>query len=102
MPLKNCVVNGHYDDSIAKTRLSHPLTYAGHLDTYQHSELTPGIGREYTDLSIQDLLGGPNKDNKIRDLAVTISQRGVVILRGQHNLKPTEMRDLIEQLSFQA
>ena len=102
MPLQNGMINGQYDDSIAKSRLSYPLTYAGHLNTYKHSELTPVIGREYTDLNIQDLLASPERDEKIRDLAVTISQRGVVILRGQHDLKPTEMRDLIERLSWLA
>ena len=102
LPLQYGVGNGDYDDSIAKTRLSHPLRYTDHLDKFKYSELTPVIGREYTDLNVQYLLAGPDRDDKIRDLAVTISQRGVVVLRSQHELKPTEMRDLIERLSYLA
>ena len=94
--------NGHQDSSIAATRLTEPLVYSGSLDAYDCSELTPVIGREYTNVHIQELLGDPESSRKIRDLAATISQRGVVILRGQHDLNPGHMRDLIEQLSFLA
>ena len=102
LPVEQGAVNDHHEEDIAKSRLSSPLSYTGRLDKYSHSELTPAIGREYTDLDVRKLLAGPDIDEKLRDLAVTVSQRGVVVLRGQHDLQPTEMRDLIERLSFLA
>ena len=92
----------HRDSILATTRLAQPLIYSGSLDAYDYCELTPVIGREYTNISIQDFLDDPESSQKIRDLAIIISQRGVVVFRGQHDLKPSHMRDLIEQLSYLA
>lgn len=90
---------GHDSEDIAKSRLAKPLTYSGSLDKHNYLELTPAIGREYTDLYVQELLASPDGDAKIRDLALTISRRGVVVLRGQHGLKPVEMSGFIARLS---
>lgn len=54
----------------ARTRLTKPLEYAGLLDSYKNSDLTPVIGREYHGLQIVDLLKAENGDALIRDLAV--------------------------------
>lgn len=55
----------------ARTRLTKPLEYAGLLDSFQNSDLTPVIGREYHGLQVNDFLKASNSDALIRDLAVT-------------------------------
>jgi alpha-ketoglutarate-dependent taurine dioxygenase len=51
------------------------------LDKYKYQDLTPVIGRELEGLQVTDLLS--NEKSLIEDLAVTISERGVVFLRDQ-------------------
>ena len=105
------------DDPRSCTRCIKPLLYSGSLDSYAHRDLTPVIGREYDNLQVADLLKASDSGRLIKDLAVTgklspnspwlaltsflVSERGVVVLRDQH-VNPTQMRDLIEQLSFLA
>lgn len=88
------IVGGHPD---SRPRIAAPLTYTGTLDTFSHFDVTPVIGREFANLHVRDLLHG--SDDQMRDLALTISQRGVVFLRGQDDLKPTEMRDFMLRLT---
>ncbi|KAE9370921.1 taurine catabolism dioxygenase [Stipitochalara longipes BDJ] len=57
-----------------------PLQYSGALDPYESFDVTPVIGREYPKLQLTDIL---HDDAKIRDLAITVSQRGVVFFRDQ-------------------
>jgi hypothetical protein len=57
--------------SEARSRLAKPLEYSGLLDSYQNSDLTPVIGREYYGLQVADLLAAKNGDALIRDIAVT-------------------------------
>ncbi|KAL8403498.1 hypothetical protein RB594_008670 [Gaeumannomyces avenae] len=80
----------------ARTRNVKPLLYSGSLDGYKQSDLTPVIGREYEGLQVVDLLKGD--DQVIRDLAVTISQRGVVFLRNQ-DVTPTQMKEFMLKLT---
>ncbi|KAK6369497.1 uncharacterized protein PV06_10828 [Exophiala oligosperma] len=56
------------------------LNYSGSLDAYKSFEVTNIIGREYPELQLSEIL---HDDNKIRDLAITVSQRGVVFFRNQ-------------------
>ncbi|TEA21214.1 putative alpha-ketoglutarate-dependent sulfonate dioxygenase [Colletotrichum sidae] len=77
-------------DPVARPRLSKPLVYSGSLDKYKNSDLTPVIGREFEGLQVADLLKAD--DQLIKDLAVTISQRGVVFLREQ-DVTPTQMKE---------
>ncbi|KAM0715130.1 hypothetical protein Q7P37_009595 [Cladosporium fusiforme] len=84
----------------ARTRLEKPLSYTGTLDKYQQSDLTPVIGTEFEGLQVTELLAAGN-DALIRDLAVTISQRGVVFLRDQ-DVTPNQMRELMERITQQA
>lgn len=79
----------------ARTRCLEPIRYSGSLDKYEYNNLTPIIGREYTDLQVKDLLNSPNRHQRIKDLAVTISERGVLFLRNQ-DVTPNEMRELCE------
>jgi hypothetical protein len=57
-----------------------PLTYSGTLDRYQSFDVTSVIGREFPNLQLTEIL---NDDAKIRDLAILVSQRGVVFFRNQ-------------------
>ncbi|PVH83959.1 taurine catabolism dioxygenase [Cadophora sp. DSE1049] len=57
-----------------------PLQYSGSLDTYESFDVTNVIGREFSKLQLTDIL---KDDEKIRDLAIIVSQRGVVFFRNQ-------------------
>ncbi|KAJ3056889.1 hypothetical protein HK097_003049 [Rhizophlyctis rosea] len=59
---------------------SKPLKASGALDKFEHFDSTPVIGREYPTLQIKDIL---DNDELIRDLAITIAERGVVFFRKQ-------------------
>jgi alpha-ketoglutarate-dependent taurine dioxygenase len=87
-------IRGGHPES--RSRLTQPLTYTGSLDDFTQADLTPVIGREYEGLQIRDLLKWD--DRMIRDLAVTISQRGVVFLRDQ-DVTPIEMKDFMLKLT---
>ncbi|EXJ54952.1 uncharacterized protein A1O5_12863 [Cladophialophora psammophila CBS 110553] len=65
----------------AQSRLREPLKYSGSLDQYQSFDVTKVIGREFPDLQLSEIL---HDDAKIRDLAITVSQRGVVFFRNQN------------------
>ncbi|KAF9690815.1 hypothetical protein EKO04_011089 [Ascochyta lentis] len=87
------IVGGHES---ARSKLSKPLVYSGSLDSFKHQDSTPVIGREFEGLQVRDLLKWG--DEMIRDLAITISQRGVVFLRDQH-VTPNEMKDLMLRIT---
>ncbi|KAJ5167054.1 tfdA family taurine dioxygenase [Penicillium canariense] len=82
----------------SRPRISQPLEYSGSLDSYSHSDLTPVIGREYRGLQVADILQSEECDRLIKDLAVTISSRGVVFLRDQ-DVTPEQMRAFAEKLT---
>ena len=72
------------------------LEVSGALDAeYQYSELTPQIGREYSKAQLKDIL---NNETQLRDLAITISQRGVVFFRNQE-LSVEQQKVLAQELS---
>ncbi|KAK1917201.1 hypothetical protein P3342_012046 [Pyrenophora teres f. teres] len=80
----------------ARSRLLNPLVYSGSLDGFKHQDLTPVIGREFEGLQVTDLLRWG--DEMIRDLAITVSQRGVVFLRDQ-DVTPNQMKDLMLRIT---
>lgn len=82
----------------ARTRCQKPIPYAGSLDSYTFRDSTPAIGREFENLQVVEILNAPSRDQLIRDLAVTISQRGVVFLRNQE-VNPLQMRELMESIT---
>lgn len=45
-----------------------PLKYSGSLDEYKSFDVTPIIGREFSDVQLTDIL---SDDQKLRDLAIT-------------------------------
>ena len=49
-----------------------PIVYSGSLDGFQHDDVTPAIGREYTTANIvEEILNAPNSEELLRDLAYT-------------------------------
>lgn len=48
-----------------------PLQASGVLDHFEHTDLTPVIGREYPTLNVVELMESPNADELIRELAYT-------------------------------
>ncbi|KAF2464220.1 TfdA family taurine dioxygenase [Lindgomyces ingoldianus] len=79
-----------------------PLKYSGTLDQYPYFEVTPIIGREYPTLKVTDILRAPNAKEQIRDLAIIISERGVVFFRDQGDLNVPDQKkfcDLLGKLS---
>jgi hypothetical protein len=48
-----------------------PLKLKGVLDQYKSFDVTPVIGREFTDVNLKEWLNAPNSDDLIRDLAIT-------------------------------
>ncbi|KAI0125350.1 taurine dioxygenase family protein [Xylariales sp. AK1849] len=88
------------EDGSAKTRsYAEPLRLSGALDKFPHEETTPIIGREFLNVNIvDDLLNADNADELLRDLAITISQRGVVFFRAQDNLTNDLQKQLVHRL----
>ncbi|KAF2023313.1 taurine catabolism dioxygenase [Setomelanomma holmii] len=82
-----------------KTRPA-PLTKSGALDKkFKFEEATPVIGREYPDANVvDDILDASDADELIRDLAITISERGVVFFRAQDNLTDQLQKQLVHRL----
>lgn len=90
--------DGFIDDFT--TRNTEPLQKTGALDAaFEFDDVTPAIGREYPTANIvSDLLEGANADELLRDLAITISQRGVVFFRKQENLTNDLQKKFIQRL----
>jgi alpha-ketoglutarate-dependent taurine dioxygenase len=86
---------GHLE---SQSRCLKPLVYTGSLDCYKSADLTPVIGRKFEGLQVAALLENPERTRLIKDLAVTISQRGVVFLPNQ-DVTPYQMRELCELLT---
>ncbi|KAK4172539.1 hypothetical protein QBC36DRAFT_362500 [Triangularia setosa] len=83
------IFGGH---DIARPQLMKRLSDSGSLQQYEHNDLTPAIGREFPTIQIRDLLKAD--DQVFRDLAYTISSRGVVFLRNQ-DVTSNELRDFM-------
>ncbi|KAJ6144556.1 hypothetical protein N7470_008451 [Penicillium chermesinum] len=75
-----------------------PLQLSGALNSYESFDVTPIIGREFPNANLKDLLRAPNSDELLRDLAITISQRGVVFFRKQDDLDDNLQKELIQRL----
>jgi len=58
-----------------------PLKNSGSIDYLEYVDSTPIIGREYPTAKLKDILDAPNANEQIRDLAITICERGVVFFR---------------------
>ncbi|KAL8731119.1 MAG: hypothetical protein Q9166_003648 [cf. Caloplaca sp. 2 TL-2023] len=74
------------------------LNLKGVLDRYESFDVTPVLGREFKDVDLVEWLRAPNSDELIRDLAITISQRGVVFFRAQDSLTDNLQKELVQRL----
>ncbi|EEU33690.1 uncharacterized protein NECHADRAFT_98371 [Fusarium vanettenii 77-13-4] len=70
--------------------------------TFESFDVTPVIGREFVGVDLSNLLRAPNSDELIRDLAITISRRGVVFFRKQDNLTDDLQKELVQRLGEQS
>jgi len=75
-----------------------PLKYSGSLDRYESIDVTPVIGTEYPTANLVEWIDAPNSDELLRDLAIKISERGVVLFRAQDNLSNETQKQLIQKL----
>ncbi|KAG7005246.1 hypothetical protein G7Y79_00021g051130 [Physcia stellaris] len=75
-----------------------PLELKGVLDQFKSFDVTPIIGREYSNVDLSEWLRAPNSDELLRDLAITISQRGVVFFRAQDGLNDDLQKELAQRL----
>lgn len=69
MPSSTTSIRGGHDQ--ARPTINEPLIYSGSLDIFQHTDLTPVIGREYTGLQIAQVLLAEDRDRIIKDVAIT-------------------------------
>ncbi|ETS82069.1 hypothetical protein PFICI_07071 [Pestalotiopsis fici W106-1] len=75
-----------------------PLKLSGALDPFEQFDVTPIIGREYANVDLAEWLRAPNSDELLRDLAITVSQRGVVFFRKQDNITNDLQKELVQRL----
>lgn len=60
-----------------------PLQPTGALDQYEQKDLTPVIGRQFTNVQLSTLIDSPDADALLRELAIIVSRRNVVFFRNQ-------------------
>lgn len=75
-----------------------PLKLSGILDQFEQFDPTPVIGREFAGVDLAEWLRAPNSDELLRDLAITVSQRGVVFFRQQDNITNELQKELVQRL----
>ncbi|KAL2842500.1 hypothetical protein BJX68DRAFT_257784 [Aspergillus pseudodeflectus] len=74
---------------------------SGSLDAFDPVMVTPVIGNEFIKGScniVDDILKHPNADQRIRDLAIMVAERGVVFFRAQDNLTNNLQKELIMRM----
>ncbi|KAI9933418.1 hypothetical protein AWENTII_002528 [Aspergillus wentii] len=84
--------------SVAKSLQQEPLQLKGALDQFESFDVTPVIGKEFPNASLKEWLDAPNSDDLLRELAITVSQRGVVFFRKQDDLDNDRQKELIHRL----
>jgi len=78
--------------------IKEPLQLKGVLEQFKYFDVTPIIGREFEDANLAEWLCAPNSDDLIRDLAITVSQCGVVFFRAQNDITNDLQKELIRRL----
>ncbi|KAE8339487.1 hypothetical protein BDV24DRAFT_175998 [Aspergillus arachidicola] len=71
---------------------------SGSLDSFDPIMVTPVIGNEFakgTCNIVDDILHASNAEQRIRDLAIMVAERGVVFFRAQDNLTNDLQKELI-------
>ncbi|KAF9891574.1 hypothetical protein FE257_003585 [Aspergillus nanangensis] len=74
-----------------------PLQLRGYLKKFKSFHVTPVIGTEFPDASLVDWINASNSDDLLRDLAITISRRGVLFFRAQ-NMTDSLQKQLTQRL----
>lgn len=76
-----------------------PLAKGNSIDHLEYVDVTPIIGREYPTAKIKDILTANNAEEQLRDLAITICERGVVFFRTpQDDLSVDEQKHITDLL----
>lgn len=76
-----------------------PLAKGKSIDHLEYVDVTPIIGREYPTAKIKDILTANNAEEQLRDLAITICERGVVFFRApQDELSINEQKHVTDLL----
>lgn len=90
---------GFYTSSDSVHLHREPIKSSGSIDYLDYFDITPIIGREYPTAKLKNILYAPNMEQQIRDLAVTICERGVVFFRApQDDLTIAEQKRFTELL----
>lgn len=79
-----------------------PLAYSGSLDRFPSFDTTPNVGREFTNANLASWIRDPNSDQLIRDLAITVSRRGVVFFRSQDDMTVELQKELAHRMGLLA
>ncbi|KAK5725541.1 hypothetical protein LTR15_003729 [Elasticomyces elasticus] len=89
--------SGHTNGSSKLSR--EPMKNSGSIDHLEYVDVTPVIGREYTTAKIKSMLDAGNSNEQLRDLAITICERGVVFFRApQDDLSVDEQKHVTDLL----
>ncbi|KAB2570668.1 Alpha-ketoglutarate-dependent taurine dioxygenase [Lasiodiplodia hormozganensis] len=82
------------------TYIKEPLKSSGTLDGVKMRHVTPLLGTEILGENLKEWITGPDSDAKLRDLAIFISQRGVVAFRAQTDMDPELQKQLARRLGL--
>ncbi|KAH6869173.1 hypothetical protein B0T10DRAFT_533949 [Thelonectria olida] len=74
------------------------LKLKGLLDAHKSFSVTPVIGTEFPDANVVEWMKAEQSDELLRDLAITISRRGVVFFRAQEDLTDELQKELADRL----
>lgn len=74
------------------------MKLTGALDKFESFDLTPCLGKEFPKANLAEWLQASNAEALIRDLAVTVSQRGVVFFRAQDDLTNDLQKKLCQMM----
>ncbi|KAH8904807.1 TfdA family taurine dioxygenase [Coniochaeta sp. PMI_546] len=76
-----------------------PMKRGNSIDHLEYVDVTPIIGREYPTASLKEMLQAPNAEEQLRDLAITICERGVAFFRApQDDLSVDEQKYITDML----
>ncbi|KAM0240805.1 hypothetical protein ACHAP5_007840 [Fusarium lateritium] len=98
MSPSECFTNGSSKGAEENTLIREPLKLSGLLDGYESFNITPVIGTEFPDANVVEWIKADNSDELIRELAITISRRGVVFFRAQEDLTNELQMELADRL----
>ncbi|KAI1501905.1 hypothetical protein F5X99DRAFT_181138 [Biscogniauxia marginata] len=88
------------EEELPKLETGHkePLKLSGALDQFEKFDVTPVIGTEFVDVDLAEWIRAPNSDELLRDLAITISRRGVAFFRKQDGVTHELQKELVQRL----